>query len=137
MMSMNREENSTQRKPARSWSQKFAGAFRGMMQGVRGQNSFHVHFVVGSLVIIAGFVFRATRIEWCLLTICITVVLAAELFNSALESMGKAIDTQHNPHLEKALNISSAAVLTTSFGASIVGTMIFLFRLGHLLRWWS
>ena len=136
MTPMNQETNPTKRKQARSWRHKFADAFRGTMQGVRGQNSFHVHFLVATLVIVAGFVLRVTLVEWCLITICIALVLAAEMFNSALESMGKAVDPQYNPHLEKALNISSAAVLLASIGASIVGTTIFVFRLGHLLRWW-
>ena len=124
-------------KRPRSWAHKFSDAFRGVALGVRGQNSFYVHFGIAALVIVAAFALHATLIEWCTLLICIAGVLAAELFNSALESIGKAIDIQHNPHLEKALDISSAAVLVASIGAATVGGIVLLHRLGHVLTWWT
>ena len=124
-------------KPPRSWAQKFADAFRGVALGVRGQSSFYVHFSVAALVIIAACALQITLVEWCLLLICIAIVLAAEMFNSALESLGKAIDTEHNPHLAKALDNSSAAVLVVSLGAATVGGIVFLYRLGHMLQWWT
>jgi diacylglycerol kinase len=38
--------------------------------------------------------------------------------------------------LGNSLDIGSAAVLTASIGASIVGAIIFGHRLGNLLGWW-
>ena len=35
--------------------------------------------------------------EWCILLLCITVVLTAEMFKSALESMAKAITSAYMP----------------------------------------
>jgi diacylglycerol kinase len=116
--------------PKRSWWSKFRNAFRGMALGVSGQNSFAVHLPVAVAVVICGFVFRVSLAEWGLLILCITIVLAAEMFNSALESMAKAIDQAHNPRLGDALDMGSAAVLTTVFGAVTVGSVVFLYRLG-------
>jgi diacylglycerol kinase len=69
--------------------------------------------------------------------LCITVVLTAEMFNSALESMAKAITGQSDPHLGNSLDIGSGAVLLASLGAAIVGSIIFIARLGAMLSWWS
>ncbi len=74
--------------------------------------------------------------EWCLLLLCIAGVFTAEMFNSALESMARAITGKSDPHLGNSLDIGSAAVLLASAGASIVGTIIFARRLGILLGWW-
>ncbi len=120
----------------RSWTRKFRDAFRGMKEGVRGQSSFLVHFSVATLVIVAGALLGLSLIEWCILLLCIAGVLVAELFNSALESMAKAITGQSDPHLGNSLDIGSAAVLLASLGASIVGASIFVHRLGILLGWW-
>jgi diacylglycerol kinase len=120
----------------RSWSAKFRDAFRGIAAGVRGQSSFRVHLVFAALVAAAGVVLRISRIEWRLVLLCITAVLAAELFNSALERMAKAIDRRRNPELGAALDIASGAVLVTALGAAAVGADIFLYRLGVLLEWW-
>jgi diacylglycerol kinase len=74
--------------------------------------------------------------EWCLLLLCIAVVLVAEMFNSALESMAKAITREIHPHVGNSLDIGSAAVLVASIGAAAVGTLIFSSRLAQILGWW-
>lgn len=119
--------------PRRSWAKKFADAFRGVAMGIRGQSSFIVHLPCAALVIAAGIWLRVDASEWRLLALCIAGVLAAEMFNSALERLAKAIDVRQNDHLAAALNIASAAVLVASFGAATVGGLIFVPRLFSLL----
>ena len=120
----------------RSWPRKFRDAFRGMKAGVRGQSSFFFHFFMTAGVIVAAMVLRVELIEWCILLTCITMVLTAEMFNSALESMAKAITGENDPHLGNSLDIGSGAVLLASIVAAIVGSLIFINRLGMMLQWW-
>jgi diacylglycerol kinase len=122
--------------PHRAWREKFRDAFRGMKEGSRAQSSFRVHFLVAIAVVIAAAALRVERSEWCALVLCITVVLAAEMFNSALESMARAISGQPDPHLGNALDIASAAVLLASVGAVVVGAVIFGPRLVVLFSGW-
>jgi len=119
----------------RSWPRKFRDAFRGVWLGVRGQSSFRVHFLAAAAVIAAGALIRVTLVEWCVLLVCIAVVLTAEMFNSALESMARAITDKHDPRLADALDIGSAAVLAAAIGAVVVGTIVFVNRL-LALAWW-
>ena len=118
------------------WARKFRNAFRGVKEGIYDQSSFRVHFSVAVAVIAAAAALGASLVEWCLLLLCIAGVLTAELFNSALESMAKAITGKSDPHVRNALDIGSAAVLVASVGASLVGTILFTRRLGILLGWW-
>jgi diacylglycerol kinase len=120
----------------RSWGRRFGDAFRGVKAGIRGQSSFFVHFFVAAMVVAAGAVLQVDLYEWCLLLLCITVVIAAEMFNSALESMAKAITGEPDPHLGNSLDIAAAAVLLASIGASLVGTIIFARQVGIMLGWW-
>ncbi len=119
-----------------SWPRKFRDAFRGLKAGVRGQSSFFVHFFTAAAVIVAGVVLGVDLVEWCILLLCITIVLTAEMFNSALESMAKAITGESDPHLGNSLDIGSGAVLVASIGAALVGSIIFINRLGLMLGWW-
>ena len=112
----------------RTWLDKFAGAFHGVAVGVRGQTSFAVHGTFVVLVISAAGLCHVSLTEWCLLLLCMTLVLTSEMFNSALETLAKAIDRQHNPYLADGLDMASGAVLLASLGASIVGSIIFLNR---------
>jgi len=113
-------------KRQRTWANKFRDALRGVQLGVSGQNSFAVHGVVTVLVIVAGAVLRVSRTEWCILTLCITHVLVVEMLNSALESLAKAVDDQHNTALGTALDVASGAVLVTAIGAVTIGIIVFL-----------
>jgi undecaprenol kinase len=120
----------------RTWYQKFRDAFRGLRVGIRGQSSFAVHVIMALAVGVVAALLRVSLIEACLLGLCIVAVLAAELFNTAIERLADAVDPDHNPHIADSLDISSAAVLVASAGAAVVGGSIFLFRLGNLLGWW-
>ena len=109
-----------------SWSQKFRHAFRGLKQGVRGQSSFFVHIFFAAAVIVAAIVLECSRSDWYALLLCITVVLAAEMFNSVLEHFGRLITDRYDERMRDALDIGSAAVLVASIGAAIVGAIVFL-----------
>ncbi|MHC4406211.1 MAG: diacylglycerol kinase [Planctomycetota bacterium] len=124
--------------PKRPWRAKFRDAFRGVWVGVRRQRSFRVHLPVALAVIAAAAVLRIDDLTvWCVLLLCIAVVLAAEMFNSALESMAKAVADENNPHLRDALDIGSGAVLVAVAGAVTVGAIVFVHRLGILTGWWG
>jgi diacylglycerol kinase len=58
------------------------------------------------------------------------------MFNSALESMARAITAEGNPHIRDTLDIASGAVLTAAFGSIAVGFVLFGHRAGQLLGWW-
>ena len=102
--------------PHRSWRKKFTDAFRGLRQGVHRQSSFAIHFLFAAAVIALAAALGMGSAAWALLAVSITLVFTAEMFNSALEAMARAITDQWSPHLESALNIGSAAVLLGSRG---------------------
>ena len=112
----------------RSWYEKFRDAFRGVRSGMRGQSSFQVHIAVTVFVIVAAAVLRCTLWEWCILLLCIGGVLTAEMINSAMEHMAKAIDKNHNPHLGEALDTASAAVLFASWRRRLLARLCLLFE---------
>ncbi len=106
------------------WRRKFACALRGLAMGVRGENSFFVHVPAALAVVAVAAWLGKTAIEWSLLIVCIAMVIAAELFNSAIEHLAKAITVQESPEIRNALDIASAAVLFASLGAALVGLTI-------------
>ena len=119
---------------ARNWYKKLAVAFRGLRVGLHGGSSFAAHFVVTLAVIVTAALLRMSAVEWCILLLCITGVLAAEYFNTALEAMARAITKETDPHVRDALDIASGAVLTAAIGSVAVGLVLFGHRVGELLR---
>ena len=121
----------------RRWRDKFREAFRGVKLGVRGQSSFFVHFFFAAAAITTAVVLECRLLEWCLLILCIGGVLAAELFNSAIEALFHGLDPATKSRWNGCLDIASGAVLVASAAAFVVGAIIFIHRFGVLLNWWK
>ncbi|MCO6457566.1 MAG: diacylglycerol kinase [Pirellulaceae bacterium] len=119
--------------PRRSWPRKFRNALAAIGDAMRWQSSFHVHLVCAALALGLAAGLRVGRTEWCLIALSVAGVLAAEMFNTALEVLAKAVDRRHNPHLARALNMASGAVLLAALGAVAVGLLVFVPRLLQLL----
>ncbi len=109
-----------------SWASAFCHAARGLAWGVRSQRNFKVHLPIAIAVMIAAAALRASLVEWCLLLLAIATVLAAELFNTAIEHLARAITREQHEELCNALDTASGAVLLASLGAAAVGAVIFL-----------
>ena len=109
---------------SRSWSRKFRDAFRGMAIGVRGQSSFLIHVFCAVAVVVVAALADVSAWQWCTLLLCVVIVLVAEMFNTSLETMAKAVDTEFHPRLRDALDIASGAVLLAAIGAVVVGSIV-------------
>ena len=115
------------------WRDKFRVAFRGIKLGVRGQSSFFVHFFFAALVVAAAIVLGCNLVQWCLLLGCIGLVLTAELFNSAVETLFRGLDETTKARVWPCLDIAAGGVLLASITASVIGSLIFLFQVAALL----
>jgi diacylglycerol kinase len=120
-----------------SWSRKFRCAARGLGGAVRSQCSFFVHLLTAGAVVGAGIALNANLLEWCLLVLCIVAVLVAELFNTAIEHLARAVTSETNEHIRDALDTGSGAVLLAAIGAAVAGSLVLGHRLGCTLDWWS
>ena len=109
-----------------SWPQKFHVAARGIVQAFGEQSSFYVHLPAAAIVIGLGFWLQLGLTSWCLLLMCIGAVFTAELFNTSLEGLARAITDQPNEHVRSALDLASGAVLMTCLTASIIGLLVLL-----------
>jgi len=93
---------------------------------VRGQSSFAVHFAIAAAVIVVAVLLRCELWQWCALLLCIALVLGLEYINSAIERLAKGLCTTRNEQVGAALDIASAAVLTASIIAVVIGGLIFV-----------
>jgi diacylglycerol kinase len=119
------------------FASKIRWALRGVVWAVRSQTNFAIHLAAAGAVVIAAAVLRASLVEWCVLALSIVAVLAAEMFNTALERMARAVTREHNDDIRDALDTSAGAVLVAATGAAIVGAIVFVNRLGLALEWWT
>jgi len=119
--------------PPRSWLRKFGDAFRGLFHAVTSEWSFVAHLPVAVAAVAVAAWLGISPVEWCLVVLSIAAVVAAEVFNTSIESLARALDSGPDPRIRDALDTASAAVLVTVGAAIIVGLVIFAPRLVALV----
>ena len=107
----------------------FKYAIEGFISSFKTERNMKIHVLAMILVIILGFYLKINLIEWCIVTIIIALVITAELFNTAIETIVDMICPEKNPKAKLAKDISAAAVLALAIGAIIIGTIIFIPKL--------
>lgn len=117
----------------RGWGRKFADAFRGLSRALRSQSSFVVHLAAAAAALGLAAMLGVSAVEWAVLAATIGAVLAAEVFNTAIESLARAFGPARHPRIRDALDMASAAVLVTALAAIAVGLALFLPRLAAML----
>ncbi len=85
-----------------------------------------IHIISSILVIIFGFIFKISLIEWALVILMIVMVITTELINSAIELSVDIYTKEFKPLAMVAKDVSAAAVVTAAFCALCVGIYIFI-----------
>lgn len=101
-------------------------AVRGLVAVFRTQASARIQLATAAFVIGAGFFFRIDRSEWLAVILSIGLVLAAEAFNTALESLADAVHPERHPLVGRAKDAAAGAVLLAAIAATVIGTIVFL-----------
>ena len=109
----------------RTWRAKFRDAFHGLSQSFHRQSSYRVHFTFAIAALLAGFFVGLAAVEWALLVFAIGMVIAAEMFNTALEVMAREVTDEQSEYIRLSLDISSGAVFVASVVAVITGVILF------------
>ncbi len=130
-------------KPDKSLPQKFSVrkrfasfryAWKGLRHALLHEHNFRIHLLAAVLVVIAGFYFQITKMEWIALIFAIGFVLVTELLNTAIELFADFISPNENEMIGRIKDIAAGAVLIAVLAAVAAGTIILLPYVCALLR---
>ncbi len=82
--------------------------------------------LIAVLVVVAMFYFQTSRLEKVALLLIIFSVLTLELINSVIERILDFLHPLPNEKIKIIKDLMAAIVLVASFGAAIIGLIIFL-----------
>lgn len=109
---------------ARILSFKYAGL--GIRKVFLTQHNFIIHVIIGSIAVFSGFYFEISFVKWLAIILSIGIVLAAELFNSAIEILADVVSPGYNEKIGLAKDVAAGAVLVTALMALAIGLIVFL-----------
>lgn len=104
----------------------FIYAFRGLFRVFREEQNLAVQSTAAFVVIIAGWFFHVSRLEWALLFMSILVVILMEIVNSAIERVTDILKPRIHDYVKEIKDIMAAAVMLASIFAVIIGLIVFL-----------
>jgi diacylglycerol kinase (ATP) len=107
----------------------FSNALTGISWTFQTQPHFQFHILVGIIVIALGIFFEIGIYEFGLLFFTISMVLAFEMINTAIEALVDRSTSEWQGFAKIAKDVSAGAVLMVSLGAAAVGFFIFAPRL--------
>ncbi len=116
----------------RTWGRMLVDAVRGVGVATGREPNFIVHALAAAAAIGLGCWIGLSLERWCLIALCIALVLAAEMANTAFEHLARAVTREEHPEVRDALDVASAAVLVAALGAAVVGIAILLGPLANL-----
>ena len=90
------------------------------------EHNARIHLFIALIIILTGFYFNLSSIEWLFIIFCIGFVFFAELVNSSIENIADFVSPEKHNSIKKVKDLAAAAVLTSAVTSVIVGLIIFL-----------
>ncbi len=110
----------------------FRYAFAGLGYLIATQRNAQIHCLAAVCAVLLGLLVHLERWEWLILTLTITLVLAAEGVNTAIEAVVDLSTSVYHPLAKIAKDVAAGTVLICAIGALLVGLLLFLPHLWSL-----
>ena len=103
----------------------FNNAINGIIQSISSERNMIIHIILAIAVLAVSFFLNFTRIELIIVATTIVLVLCAELFNTAIETLTDLVtDNKYHTMAKRVKDISAGAVFLTAINAIIVGYLL-------------
>lgn len=122
-----------------SWKQRGQSlryAWQGIKYAFSSQHNMWLHSAAAILAILLGLILQISHTQWYIIALCISLVLAMEMMNTAIETLIDHLHPEQHPKMGLIKDLAAGAVLVTAIVAFIIGCFIFLPRLFVIFKGW-
>jgi diacylglycerol kinase len=104
----------------------FKYALLGLKKVFLEEQNFRIHAIIALLVIILGFYFHITVLEWIIVILLIALILILEIINSIFERLLDLLKPRIHEYVGDIKDMTAAVVFVGAIIAVIIGLIIFL-----------
>lgn len=108
-----------------SFKKSFGFALQGFRYTLATERNIRVMLGGAAFAVVMGFVLQLDLVSWAIVLLSIGCVLAAELMNTAIETVVDLVSPEYHPLAGHAKDIAAAAVYVLSFLVAVVGVCVF------------
>lgn len=109
--------------------QNFKYAIFGLGYALKTQNNFRIHLIAAILALMMGCFFDISTQEWLWIILSVFLVIAAELINTAIETLTDLVSPAWHEKAGQTKDVSAGAVMVIAIFALLVGAIIFMPKL--------
>lgn len=103
-----------------SFTRRLGFAFAGLRTAWRMESSFKIHVLATLAVLVALAWWRPSSLWYAVIALTVAAVLAAELFNTAIEYLADHLHPEQHPQIKIVKDCAAGAVLVVSIAALAV-----------------
>lgn len=109
-----------------TFRRSFLFAIQGFRTALQTERNIKVMLCAGAFAIAMGIALRFEPLEWAIVLLCCGVVIAAELLNTAVETVVDLVSPEYHPLAGRAKDIAAGAVWSLSLIVAVVGIIVFV-----------
>ncbi len=114
----------------------FGYAFKGIYRTWKTQRNMKIHFAAAVVIFTLAFLLGMAARDLALLIFAMTLVMTAEMLNTAIEATIDVTVKEHHPLAGAAKDIAAGAVLLSAIASAVIGTLVFYpYFLGMINGW--
>ena len=107
----------------------FRNAFNGIIETFKSEPNMKIHVFMALIVVICGFIFKLSNIEWIVIILLIGLILGAEVLNTCIENFADLYSTEYNPKIKIIKDTGAGMVLSLAICSVVIGLIIFIPKL--------
>jgi len=108
-----------------TFTRSFLFAIQGFRTAIQTERNIKVMLLGFALAVAAGFLLQIDLLSWAIILLCCGVVIAAELLNTAVETIVDLVSPEYHPLAGRAKDISAGAVWALCVIVALVGVIVF------------
>ncbi|WP_130806632.1 diacylglycerol kinase [Senegalia massiliensis] len=112
----------------------FNYAVQGIIYTLKTQRNMRIHFFVMTLILILSLFFNFSKLELLSLFFAISLVIIAEMVNTAVEKTIDMFTSEFHPLAKIAKNVAAGAVLVAALNSIMVGYLLFFDRVNPFTK---
>lgn len=116
-----------------SFFRSFSFAIAGIISAFKTEQNFKIHLGAAFVAVVLAIALNVSATEWLWITLAITLVMGAELMNTAIESLADRVSAELHPLIRGAKDCAAGAVLLMALFALVCGFVIFVPKILKLL----
>lgn len=109
-----------------TWWRSFKHAWQGLKIVLRSEPNFRLHLLAAVLVLLLAYWRNLSQNLWIALLLVIALILALEIFNSAIERLVDMLAPKTHGYAKEIKDLLAGMVLLVALFALVIGLIIFI-----------